>query len=83
MARRKEATPQQIKQQKFSAKKIFDQARVHYEILGKATADPRLPKACETLGLLDPTTEDGLKYIKKRERIGRAAAAGKRSGWNY
>ena len=84
MARRKEATPQQIKQQKFSAKKIFNQARVHYEILGKGTADPRLTEACNTLGLPDPTTEEGLTDIKRREKIARdAAAAGRQSGWNW
>jgi len=82
MARRKEATPQQIKQQEFSAKKIFDQARVQFAILGQKTADPRLPEACNTLGLPDPTTVEGLKKLQRIEEAAReAAAAGRKSRW--
>jgi len=84
MAKTKETTPQQIKQQKFSAEKIYNQARVQFAILGQKTADPRLAKACNTLGLPDPTTEKGLRKLQRIEEAAReAAAAARKSSWNY
>jgi len=81
MPRRREAYPQRRVQERFSAQKIFDQARAHFEILGKKTADPRLLRACKILGLPNPTTEEGLAEIQKRERIAaEAAAAGRKPG---
>jgi hypothetical protein len=81
MPRRREAYPQRRVQERFSAQKIFNQARIHFEILGQKTTDPRLRRACEILGLPDPTTEEGLKKLQRIEEIAReAAAAGERPG---